>query len=199
MTNFLFTSGVVQAFDGFTDILIFEDNSANEVVVTTSGSNTIFTTSAGSDTVYSGRGNDSITLSGGNNTVVYSSAAIGSNDLAINVIDIITGFVQGTSDVLNFSGAAALLLAGGGSAGAGGTLAAMTDATTFASGTANAIEYYDDGTDLYITLNVGGDTTYTSAGDTTIKLVGMTGGTAGFAHTGITLTTEGVLSVGTDG
>ena len=65
------------------------------------------------------------------------------------------------------------MIVAGGTAGAGGTLAEMASATTFTNGSIGALEYYDNGTDILVTMANAATTAYTVAGDVTITLVGL--------------------------
>lgn len=200
---------IAVVLQGTTSVTIIASDvaSGHTVNITTSSGSDNLTGGSGNDTIaggtganiiIGGNGADQITLSGGSNTVRYTSSTIGSNDLAVNIMDTITGFSQASSDKLTFANVVGVLLVDGGGATIGGTtLHAMNNATTFHNGTANAIEYYDDGTDIYITINVGGDTTYTAAGDVTIKLAGKGTG-LGNVHDGLTLNSSGDLVFGFD-
>lgn len=152
--------------------------------------NDSITGSGGIDTIIGGNGADSITLgSGTQNIVLYTenhAAGATTEDLAAgsSSIDRISSFATGTgssSDIIRFSGSnlMASLIASGGTAGVGGTIAAMHDASTFTNGAVGAIEYYDDGTNIYFRISTAANTAYTTGGDITITLSGLSTGSAG--------------------
>jgi hypothetical protein len=162
-------------------------------VLTGTGAADTITTGALADSITGGVGADIINSGAGADVIIYTAAtapAGGTGDLVSNSIDVVTGFT--TSDTIDLTAADAALLAGGGSLGAGGVIAAMTNATTFSVATAGSIQEYDDGTDTYLRISTAADAAYTVSADIDIiKLVGITG------HV-FTLSSAGVISMASE-
>lgn len=159
----------------------------------------------GVDSFVGGVGADSIDMGDSNqNIVIYTeNNAVGSTtgDLAAGTesIDTIASFAIGddaSGDIIRFSGASliASLIASDGAAGAGGEVAKMFDPSTFSNGVVGAIEYWDDGTDLYLRISTAASIGYSAADDITIKLAGLTTGEAGGSYD-IVLTSGGDITI----
>lgn len=170
------------------------DTTGIKTIVGGTGADTIDLSSVDFDNAVSitgGAGADVIKLAAGTDqvaTIVYDAAGF-----IINSQDAISGFTVGI-DKISFATAIEATLIANGSAGAGGTVTEATNATTFSAATDNLVQYWDDGTDTYIMISEAADAAFTAAADFSIKLVGLTGGTAGYNHT-ITLSADGVLTI----
>jgi hypothetical protein len=191
-TGYVSAAGVVTAGIALTGLTLIGSATADTIKAAPTVTNAI-TGAAGSD---------AITCSTGVDTIIYTeagaatTAGAGQNagDLGLAMGDTITGF--STADFINLgAGGGAFetsLVVGAGIAGAGGTIAEMTNATTFTAATASIVQYWDNGTDIVIAISFAADAAYTAAADATITLVGLGTG-AGNNHV-LAISGTGVLT-----
>lgn len=171
-------TGVTSSITGGSADDSITGGSGNDIITGGAGADTI-NGGSGADTITGGAGADVLTGGAGADTFVVTAQTTAAG------IDYITDFVGGGSDVLRtgITPLNAVLTDLTSTVFAGTTLAAQASLAVAAAQAALAGNYasagdavlFKFGTDTYVTVNDGANTTFTDGTDVLVKLTGLTG------------------------